>query len=148
MDSFFRSLDASSDTILGDFYIHLLDHNAEHFAMVFRQMATVKSGAALVHCQQGKDRTGIISALVLMLGGVRDDDIIANYEVSYSYLKPSLESKIERYPDNMRQILRSDHWNMEKMLDHFYRHHHSARSYLENAGCSPGELDTITERLI
>ena len=116
--------------------------------MVFRQMATVKSGAVLFHCQQGKDRTGIISALILMLGGVRNDDIIANYEVSYSYLKPSLEPKIKRYPDNFKQLLRSDHQNMEKMLDHFYQRHHSARSYLENAGCSSEVLDTITERLM
>ena len=35
---------------------------------------------------RGKDRTGVISALLLLLGNVADIDIIADYEISNAYL--------------------------------------------------------------
>lgn len=42
-------------------------------------------GAALFHCNAGKDRTGVIAALALANAGVVVPDIVADYEVSYGY---------------------------------------------------------------
>jgi protein tyrosine/serine phosphatase len=39
-------------------------------------------GPVLVHCTAGKDRTGVVVALVLGLLGVADDDIVADYALS------------------------------------------------------------------
>lgn len=146
--SYFHSMDYSSHSILGEFYIYLSNNHAQEFAAAIQKIAAQKEGAVLFHCQQGKDRTGILAALILMLAGVRDDDIIANYQVSYSYLKPSLEAALEKYPENRKQILRSDYWNMELFLDHFYKVHHSAKAYLLNAGCSREDLNEIVKRLL
>lgn len=148
MDLFFTQFDPSSKTILGDFYIYLLDHNGRQIAAVLQSLSEVGDGTALYHCQQGKDRTGIISALLLMLAGVGDEDIVANYEISFSYIKSSVLPIMDRYPDHMKQILRSDYPNMEKMLNHFYQHHHSAQDYLQNAGCSPATLEILRSKLI
>ncbi len=38
--------------------------------------------AVLVHCHTGKDRTGFVIALTLVLAGVRDAEIIADYSMS------------------------------------------------------------------
>lgn len=43
-------------------------------------------GETLFHCQEGKDRTGVISILLLLLGDVADIDIIVDYEISNAYL--------------------------------------------------------------
>lgn len=45
-------------------------------------------GAVLFHCTAGKDRTGVIIALLLSLAGVSKEDIVADYSMSYSYIRP------------------------------------------------------------
>ncbi|MCD7835164.1 MAG: tyrosine-protein phosphatase [Lachnospiraceae bacterium] len=52
---------------------------------IFHTMAN-SEGGILFHCQEGKDRTGVISALLMLLGNVADVDIIADYEISNAYL--------------------------------------------------------------
>ena len=41
---------------------------------------------ALVHCTAGKDRTGLVIALTLSVAGVADDEIVADYVLSNTYL--------------------------------------------------------------
>ena len=43
-------------------------------------------GACLFHCTAGKDRTGLVAMLILGLSGVSRKDIVANYEVTYTYV--------------------------------------------------------------
>jgi hypothetical protein len=38
--------------------------------------------AVLFHCSHGKDRTGIIAALLLKCAGVSDEDVITDYALS------------------------------------------------------------------
>ncbi len=49
------------------------------------------AGTVIYNCTTGKDRTGIISALLLGLAGVAEEDIIADYCVSEVYLEPVYE---------------------------------------------------------
>jgi len=50
----------------------------------------------LVHCTAGKDRTGVICALVLSLCGVADDVVAHEYALTALGLRDSQESIIER----------------------------------------------------
>jgi hypothetical protein len=38
--------------------------------------------AVVIHCQAGRDRTGIVTALILAIAGVLDEDIEADYRAS------------------------------------------------------------------
>jgi protein tyrosine/serine phosphatase len=41
---------------------------------------TIKKGeAVMIFCKAGKDRTGLLSMLVLSVGGASDDEIVADY---------------------------------------------------------------------
>jgi len=54
--------------------------------------------SVLFHCAVGKDRTGIITAIVLSLCQVPMPDILADYQVSYTYLKPLIEAYKKIHP--------------------------------------------------
>ncbi|TDE08920.1 tyrosine-protein phosphatase [Jiangella asiatica] len=62
----------------GTYYVNYLRHRPDNVVAALRTMAT-SSGAALVHCAAGKDRTGVVCALALSVAGVERDAIIADY---------------------------------------------------------------------
>ena len=43
-------------------------------------------GCTIFHCTAGKDRTGLVAMLILGLCGVSKKDIVANYEVTFTYV--------------------------------------------------------------
>lgn len=47
----------------------------------------VNDGSILYHYMAGKDRTGVISMLMLGIHGVSSTDIFTNYEVTYANLQ-------------------------------------------------------------
>ncbi|MGI6077642.1 MAG: tyrosine-protein phosphatase [Fastidiosipilaceae bacterium] len=143
-------VDRDSHSILGDFYIYMIDHSAAELIAVLKAIAEYdpRDGAILYHCVQGKDRTGVISALLLMLVNVRDEDIVANYQISYTYLRPKVDPIADLYPKNMRQMLRSDYWNMERFLTYFHEQHGPVDEYLIRHGMKPRELDILRQRLL
>jgi hypothetical protein len=52
---------------------------------------TQEDGATLFHCHTGKDRTGLVAAVILTLLGVDEEDVIADYMMSTPYVEPMLE---------------------------------------------------------
>ncbi len=66
---------------------------------------------ALFHCTTGKDRTGWGSACLLMMLGVCDDDVMAEYLLTNAQLLPALQPLFDRFavaggdPDLLRPLL-------------------------------------------
>jgi protein-tyrosine phosphatase len=60
----------------------------------FQELSSLDSYPFLIHCTQGKDRTGLIVALVLFLLDVPLDAIIHDYTLSESELEPERESRL------------------------------------------------------
>jgi protein-tyrosine phosphatase len=56
-------------TRLDEFYIYLLEHSRSPIQQTFMQLAVARHGT-FFHCRVGKDRTGIIAALLLDLVAV------------------------------------------------------------------------------
>lgn len=84
---------STSDTnmTLGSFYCQLLDEAQEQFKLIFSVLADQSDKGFLFHCAAGKDRTGVVAALLLNLLGAQDADIIANYEVTYSFISSNAD---------------------------------------------------------
>ena len=53
-------------------------------------IADAEEGGVLVHCHAGKDRTGLVVALLLAVAGVAPEVIAADYALSEPNLAPSL----------------------------------------------------------
>lgn len=62
-------------------YLSFLADRPDSVVAALRAIADA-SGAALVHCAAGKDRTGVTVALALSLVGVDDDQIAADYALT------------------------------------------------------------------
>lgn len=77
--------------ILGDGYVELLDLGADAFIEAFRRIVEPGGTPVLVHCAIGKDRTGVLVALLLDAAGVDRDEIVADYARSGERMAPIIE---------------------------------------------------------
>jgi protein-tyrosine phosphatase len=68
-----------------DLYLLMLDEYAPSFGAVFARIADAGVEPVLFHCAAGKDRTGIVAALLLALLGVADDEVFDDYMLTQRY---------------------------------------------------------------
>jgi protein-tyrosine phosphatase len=73
------------------FYSAALAHRPGEFAAAIRAVANAQPGGVLIHCQVGRDRTGIVAALILSAVGVAPEDVATDYGLSEERLKPLYE---------------------------------------------------------
>ncbi|MHC5375338.1 tyrosine-protein phosphatase [Enterococcus sp. LJL120] len=140
-----KDLSRSMKLTMGSFYINVLKDYPQNLVKVFEAMAD-SQGAVLFHCSAGKDRTGIIAAFLLDLAGVSEADIIANYQLTHTYLKtnPTFTKSASGYPQEMFYSLPS---YMEELLSYLYQNYDSAENYLKTFGLSELAIENLREQL-
>lgn len=74
---------------IADRYSAYLDNGSFRLAEALARSAWSTS-AMYVHCAVGKDRTGVVSALLLKLAGAADDDVIDDHLLSAERVRPVL----------------------------------------------------------
>lgn len=79
-----------------DIYRLMLDERQAQMRQALATLASPEGLPAVVHCSAGKDRTGLVIALVLGLVGVPAATIVADYALSAQYL-------VGPFEDEMRQ---------------------------------------------
>ena len=67
---------------LGKLYRCLVTQSGEELRTILRVLSDEQAYPVLVYCVAGKDRTGIVAALILALLGVPDETIAADYAAS------------------------------------------------------------------
>jgi protein-tyrosine phosphatase len=72
-----------------------LDHSTREIKSCFDIFANADSYPVMVHCTQGKDRTGLIILLVLLLCGVGQEPAEADYVLSKKELVPEQEERLK-----------------------------------------------------
>ena len=136
----------------GDKYIALIE-NARDWVRDVLQTIAGSSGGVICNCTTGKDRTGVISALLLGLCGVPDDDIIADYCVSEIYLKDAYGALLSNEPgktvevDPQSPYLRTAPENMSALLG-YLADCGGVEAYLKTCGVTPDGVAALREKLI
>jgi protein-tyrosine phosphatase len=130
----------------------VLDHYWRGIAGVMRAIAAARQGAVLFHCHAGKDRTGLVAALLLALAGVPNATIAEDYALSQVCLQPIFEQKLnlESDPAKREQMV----WwmgaapvTMLGILAHLDARHGGAERYLRAAGVAETELERLRQRI-
>ena len=113
------------------------------------------SGPAIVHCTAGKDRTGWISAVLQLLAGVREEDVVADYlltrEMSEDFISAIRSYVRAEMPDRFEAIdvlIGVDERNIRRSLAALDREFGDVRRYLvEGAGLDDRLVDDLGARL-
>jgi protein-tyrosine phosphatase len=125
----------------------VLTHTAAQLKEVLQAIAQAAPGALLFHCVAGKDRTGVIAALLLTLADVTPEAIAYDYSVSADHLR---DAYLLRYANRDRaeilEALRCPPEGAHRML-RFLEDRGGIRTFLLEIGLSEQEIARLRARL-
>ena len=92
---------ADVDTVrfLADRYLEVAQDGVVEIRQVLEILAAEDNAPAVFHCAGGKDRTGLIAALVLGIVGVSEEDIVADFALTGLSAERVLSDFLARYPE-------------------------------------------------
>lgn len=131
---------------LSELYLDLLDDSQEKIATVFRIFINHKNEGIYFHCTAGKDRTGVITMLMLMLIDVPRDVITANYTESFEHNKARPGYKFLK-PEWLKFVYSEPEY-IEKAMDHVNLKYGGVRPYLSLIGLTEDEISILKSTLL
>ncbi|MGR6913530.1 tyrosine-protein phosphatase [[Actinomadura] parvosata] len=84
---------------LADRYLEVTEDGVGNLKTALETIARADNAPVVVHCAAGKDRTGVLTALVLSLAGVSEDDIVADYALTGLATERFVADWTRRHPD-------------------------------------------------
>jgi protein-tyrosine phosphatase len=133
-------------------YVDFLERYRDRFGTAFAAVADA-DGAVVVHCMGGKDRTGLVSAVLLRLAGVDLQTIGADYSLSSANLAPRSAQWLDAAGDDSerakrRKLTDTPAGAMVRVLEEIERRYGDVTSYLCAAGLSDEQIDRLRKRLV
>jgi len=113
------------EDIPADSYRLMVDASRDRLAAALAAIAEAPPGAVVLHCHAGRDRTGLVVALVLRLAGASVDSIAADYALSED----------------------STPATMVNTLAHLEAEYGGVAKYLIGSGVTPAQLAAVRARL-
>ena len=134
-------------------YTQILAEFHQNFGRALAAIADAPDdGAVVFHCAGGKDRTGLVAALLLRLAGASIDDVAADYSLSETNLNAGPRSWIESAPDETVRRQRTFMQQtpaaaMVRTLEQLEGTWDGVAPYLRAAGLREAQLERLEARL-
>lgn len=146
MDGDIDKLPESAEAIPAS-YLAMAD-NHQKMGEIFKVL-TLSNGAAIFHCTAGKDRTGVVAAILLLLAGVGLDDILADYQVTHTYIRGEIIEITKHHDVDLPWFIgRSEIEFMNGFLEMFHEKYQTVENYLQIIGLSDGEIFLLKNKLV
>jgi protein-tyrosine phosphatase len=140
---------------LAVYYATTVRNCARQFGRAIWEIAQPDGVPVLVHCSAGKDRTGLLVALLLEVLGVPRELTVADYALT-GFFRPN---RVDAYtdllddvgvePSAVSALFEAPAEAMEVLLDNIDREYGSVREFLiAHAGISASVLETVTNVLL
>lgn len=121
--------------------------SAKAISEVFRCIADTKTGV-MFNCTAGKDRTGVVAAILLLHAGVCDKEIIDNYVLTRKYGKERLELVHKNFPEIDMNIVIPCEMFMEEFLNLFRKKYGDTDKYFRKIGLCDEDIQKIKYKLV
>ncbi|MCP5098208.1 MAG: tyrosine-protein phosphatase [Chloroflexi bacterium] len=122
---------------LFEMYCLIVDRFKSNIVQIMHAIAEAADGTILFHCHSGRDRTGLIAALLLSMAGADAATIAQDYAISSTYIQPTFEKTLTEQPKIMVDL-----------LAHLETKYGGTRTYLLKSGMSKQELTHIQSYLL
>ncbi len=141
-------------THLDDVYWNYLTVGAPLFVRAFAELGRRETYPAVVSCFFGKDRTGVLVAMVLSCLGVETEAIVADYALSASQMDATVE-RLRRDSVYRETLDQTPTWRlsarpatMRSLLQRVDSHFGGAREWALRSGVSTAHLEGLQSALL
>ena len=140
---------------LAERYVEILDSFGGRFVAAVEVVAEADGGVAY-HCAVGKDRTGLLTALILNLLGAADEVVVDDYarsslattvQANWALLAGVYDRPVTQ-EDLATGVWSARPETMRHTLDWLRAAHGGAEGYLVDAGLDPGVPERLRARLV
>ena len=150
-----EQIDAGAFDNLIDDYMGQIEINGDSVLSALRIIASSDQHPVLYHCTAGKDRTGIVTAMLLDILGVEHETIAADYHLTTENMLPIIE-RIRNAPVYKENglayapawIFSSDPETMLAFLERMTAKYGSAEGWALQRGLTQDEINAIREHLL
>jgi protein-tyrosine phosphatase len=146
---------STPERFLADRYLTMLEEGADALADAVRVLARPDRLPAAFHCAAGKDRTGVLAAIVLALVGVDDDTIATDYGLSrlgmdrlVEWIRRTYPERIDTMADQPAVFLDAPDAAMHLFLEELRAAHGSVEAYVEAIGVEPATVEDLRTNLL
>jgi len=150
-EEMWKSLGGKADRITFD--LTMLQLGQRNFSAIARAIADAPDGGVLIHCEVGKDRTGLMTMLLLDLVGTPADTIAADYGLTAAGLTSLFADLIAKAESGERRarlqeeaLCRAE--VMAAIYARFRARHGDAEMYLRLGGAPRAAIDGIRARML
>jgi len=136
------------------FYMAAIDTRGAAISAIMAEIAGVEQGAVLFNCTAGKDRTGIIAALLLGLADVPHDQIVEDYTLTADLITDLVAEFLELSrarggdTESYAKLLQSPGPTMASTLAQIQAKYGSISEYLEAIGLPLSDVEKLRSRLL
>ena len=131
-------------------YLWMLDGRLQAFRPIFETVAEA-DGGVVFHCFAGKDRTGLVAAMLLSIAGVPDDAIAADFAETDAQLALRYEEWMAAAPPErrieMREEFRCPPERILGVMDHIQERWGGVHGYMESTGMTLTTIDRLRAKL-
>jgi protein-tyrosine phosphatase len=135
-------------------YADMLVEGGPRFGAALRHLARPGALPAIFHCAAGKDRTGLLAALLLAALGVDDELVVADYGLTAAGMSRMRQWYATNEPDVARRMAEVPAMffaarpeAMQHTLDAVRATHGSIRGYLATLGVDDATLAALADAL-
>jgi protein-tyrosine phosphatase len=147
--------DLQADLSLEQIYMSLLENRGDRLTAAVALLAKPGTTPALVFCSAGKDRTGLVSGLLLGALGVSDDEIVADYHRTEESMRGPMRAAVEARAiaagigeQQMAVKVGAPEALMRQVLAWLREHHGGAEGFLSAHGLPESDLQSLRRALV
>jgi protein-tyrosine phosphatase len=140
--------------LLGSQYLEIVREAGVPIRSVLEILASPDALPAVFHCTAGKDRTGVLSALVLSLLGVDEETVVADYALSGEAMTRLRAKLLVKYPagreaiEGITEVFSARPEQMEQLLDHLRAQYGSVAAYVDGLGTPQSVVEALRGALL
>lgn len=135
-------------------YRYMVNECQPGFGAALAAIAEADGGGVLFHCTAGKDRTGILAALLLRLAGVAPEAVAAEYALTteaMARLRPAILEQVRQRGGSVEateRMLSSEAPDMLGLLAYVDERYGDVEGYLKAIGLSEAQIERLRARLV